>query len=299
MQNDIKIAILIPVHNGINYTKKCLESIFTELSKKDIYHFFQVVLIDDGSSDGTADWVEDKFEDVIILKGDGNLWWSGGINTGAKYAIEKLNCTHLLLWNNDIVSSEGYFEEVAAKCKEYGENVILGSKIYTDLDKGIIWSYGGVFNPVWGKFGMIGYFQNESEAYNKPMEVDWLTGMGTIVPAKIIHQIGYWNEKDFPQYHGDTEFTYRATKRGYKNLVLPSLVLWNDVSNSGISKKESVKDLIAMLKDKRSLYNLKVNLKFLNYYSKSLFAYFYLVKMYAIWFGGFLKNRLVNKIQSK
>jgi GT2 family glycosyltransferase len=289
------IAILIPVHNHIQYTKTCIQKIKKALGEESVSAFYKIIVIDDGSTDGTSGWLEMNHSDVIILKGDGNLWWSGGINTGAKYAIEDLNCTHLLLWNNDIISNEGYFREVIARCKEYGDNVILGSKIYLDFDQDIIWSYGGIFDPTWGKFGMIGYLQTESVEHNRPMEVDWLTGMGTIVPANVIHKIGYWNQKDFPQYHGDTEFTYRAKKAGMKILVLPSLVLWNDTTNTGISRKESFRDLVTMLKDKRSLYNLKVNLKFLKYYSKSPLAYFYLVKMYAMWFGGFIKNKLLGK----
>ena len=85
-----KIAILIPVFNNLEYTKKCLQNLEEKLGENNIAKHFPIIVIDDGSSDETADWIKKNYPEVELLFGNGNLWWSGGINKGAKHAIEKL-----------------------------------------------------------------------------------------------------------------------------------------------------------------------------------------------------------------
>ncbi len=290
----LKIGILIPVFNNLGYTKKCLANLFEILQKIDRDKQFGIILIDDGSKDGTSDWVRNNFPEVIVLEGDGNLWWSGGINLGARYAVEQLGYEYVLLWNNDIQINENYFNKICSVISKYDNKTIIGSKIYADKQNTIIWSMGGIFNPYTGYCGMKAFMVGENETYSHPAEVDWITGMGTLVPSTVIKEIGYWNNKDYPQYHGDTEFTYRAKTLGFKNVIDPELVIWNDITNTGLSHQGNFKTLLRLLSDKRSLYNVKVNLKFYKKYAKSVFAYQFLVRRYFALFGGFFKWKVIN-----
>lgn len=295
----MKIAILIPVFNNLHFTQKCLENISEMLSKNEIGDKFEVIVIDDGSTDGTKDWVTENYPKVHLLEGDGNLWWSGGINMGARYALAKLNAEYVLLWNNDIKISDDYMATLLKVTAEYDDKTLLGSKVYADIEKSIVWTMGGIFNPKTGYTGMKAFMVKDSDAYQKPSEVDWLTGMGTLVPAKVIREIGYWDEVNFPQYHGDTEFSYRAKLNGFKNIVDPRLVIWNDIENTGLNHGGSFSKLIRMTKDKRSLFNLKVNLKFHRLYAKGLLAYGYLLRIYFKLFAGFFKWKLLNMVGIK
>jgi len=69
------IYIIIPVHNRKSLTLACLKNLKTngDLQK------YQVIVVDDGSSDRTAEEVAENYPEVTILKGDGNLWWTGAI----------------------------------------------------------------------------------------------------------------------------------------------------------------------------------------------------------------------------
>jgi GT2 family glycosyltransferase len=292
----MKISILIPVFNNLKFTQKCLQNITEMLQKNEISKVFELIVIDDGSTDGTKEWITKNYIEVHLLEGDGNLWWSGGINMGARYALEKLKSDYVLLWNNDIKISENYFSLMIQIASEYDQNTLIGSKVYANMEKNIVWTMGGIFNPKTGYTGMKAFMVNDSEEYQKPIEVDWLTGMGTLVPANVIHKIGYWDEVNFPQYHGDTEFSYRAKQNGCKNIVDPRLVIWNDIENTGLNHGGSFSQLLRMTKDKRSLYNLNVNLKFHRIYAKSPFAYVYLIKIYFKLFAGFFKWKLLNMI---
>ena len=78
------------MHNRKEYTHQCLLSIYKQTNKN-----FIVIVIDDGSTDGTGEMITNEFPEVILLKGDGNLWWTKAINLGIKHAL-KYNAKHIL-----------------------------------------------------------------------------------------------------------------------------------------------------------------------------------------------------------
>ena len=79
----MKISIIVAVHNRLNYTQRCLNSIW---SKSQTKHELETILVDDGSTD-TSDWVIKNMPDVTILKGDGSLWFGGAMQKGIDFAL--------------------------------------------------------------------------------------------------------------------------------------------------------------------------------------------------------------------
>lgn len=294
-QNQITLAILLPVFNHIENTKACLENLKSGTSIESEFNF-RIILIDDGSIDGTSDYVESFYPDIDILKGDGDLWWSGAVNLGARYAINELKVDYIILWNNDIRAEKDYFSKLIKVLSQVDHETIIGSKILVLENPDTMWSMGGYFHPTTGKYGMYGYYEKELEKYKKSIIVDWLTGMGTIIPRKVIETIGYWDNKNFPQYHGDSDFTYRAKLNGFKITVNPSLIIFNSVKSSGIEHEGSFKMLWKLMTDIRSKNNFKKNLKFLQLYAKSYKAYIPLVLICIKIFLGFFKWKVLNII---
>ena len=290
-----RIAVLIPVFNKLEYTKSCLESLHLLVSSTILTKIsVQIIVIDDGSTDGTKEWITNNYSDITVLEGDGNLWWSGGINMGARWVIEEDSADYILLWNNDIEAGTDYFEQLDNLIPHLENNIIAGSKIYCKHPSDQIWSFGGVFNPRSGKIYMIGFEQPENGNYNSPAEVDWLPGMGTLVHKSVIENIGFWDEQDFPQYHGDSDFTFRAKTAGYIIKVYPQLKLWNDNKNTGLSHNDKFKFLLRMLSDTRSNLNLKKNILFYRRHSTSIVAFWPLFTTYFRLFGGFIKWKILN-----
>ena len=109
-----------------------------------------MVVTDDGSTDGSADEIKAHFPKVELQYGDGNLWWSGGINVGAKYAIESLGCDYVLLWNNDVLSAHDYFVELDRIIETEPPGSVIGSKVYFTDRPERVQAYGGYFNPITG-----------------------------------------------------------------------------------------------------------------------------------------------------
>jgi GT2 family glycosyltransferase len=146
-----KVAILLPVYNALTYTKKTLENLSWLLVSDTLAlkgFVFEIVVVDDGSTDGTSEWIKAHFPGVHVLAGDGNLWWSGGINRAAVFAMSEQKAHYLLLWNNDIVAGEEYFPALCRILTETGPETIVGSKVFIAGTDDIIWTMGGRFNPV-------------------------------------------------------------------------------------------------------------------------------------------------------
>lgn len=295
-----RIALIFPVHNKLDYTKRCVELLNRLISESNPKNSqIHIVIIDDGSTDGTEDWLRQNHPEVTLLKGDGNLWWSGGVNVGARYVIEENKADYILLWNNDIAPDEDYFKELDKLIPNLDADTIAGSKIYCKEPADLIFSFGGIFNPRTGRKYLIGHEAKENGRFNEPAPADWLPGMGTLVPVEVIKKIGYWDEKDFPQYHGDSDFTYRAKLKGYHLIVYPSLKIWNDNKNTGLENKDKFKDVLALLKDIRSQHNLKKNILFYKRFSSSPLAYWPLVISYFYLFGGFFKWKILSMFGMK
>jgi GT2 family glycosyltransferase len=284
-----KVSVLIPIHNCIEYTKKCLHEL-TGLLTSGVYSNceFSIIVIDDGSSDGSKEWISNNYPGITVLEGDGNLWWTGAINKGAKYAFEEAGSDYVLLWNNDIKAHSNYFLKLSEILSREPDITIIGSKIY-NLFNNRVWSFGGIFNPKTGKKYMIGLNRTDSDEFNKVIEVDWLTGMGTVVSKKAVEQTGYWDRQNFPQYHGDSDFTYRAKLQGFKLKVFPELLLYNDTSVTGYSHQYNLKRLLVSFANVKSKLNVSKNIRFYRKYAKSPLAYFSLIVLYFKVIGGFIK----------
>lgn len=288
----IKIGILIPVFNGLTFTKDSLTRLYEVIPTSESIEF-PIIVIDDGSTDGTVEWINGNYPKTHLLTGDGNLWWSGGINLGMKYALETLKCDYILWWNNDIAPADDYFAELG-KIIQTHQPMIAGSKIFYAHKPDLVWSLGGIFNTRNGMKYMRGMNQKDNPELNYIVDADWLPGMGTLLHESVIQKIGWLDEKNFPQYHGDCDYTFRARLSGFEIKVFPELRIWNDKSNSGLLHQDSCKLLLRSLRDIKSNYHIGKDVLFYRKYATSLLAYQTLVSKYCFYIGGFAKWKLLN-----
>lgn len=198
---------------------------------------------------------------IHVLKGDGNLWWTGAVNTGTRYAVEHLNADFVLLWNDDTLCHTSYFAELntlLTRDSTY-HNSILVSKIYWLDESDTLFNYGCYYSDKTGKKKLIGVNEKDSGQFSAIIPIDWSGGMGTIIPAKILTEVGYFDAAHFPQYHGDLDFFLRAGKRGYRSYAVPTLKIYNNRDSTGVSTAKSFADLKNLLLSNRSHYNIRHN----------------------------------------
>jgi hypothetical protein len=284
-----KIAILIPVFNGLVYLQKYLPSVLSQINKINTWEF-KVIIIDDHSTDGTSSWLEANHPGIIVLNGSGSLWWSGCLNMGIRYVLNQQDFKYVLLWNHDTLCENNYFDKLTECLHKYDSTTIIASKIYF-LDKpDIIFNMGAFFNSNSGKSAQNGYGMTDSEEFAKPVYVDWAGGMGTLIPIGIFHKIGLFDEKNFPQYYGDCDFCLRAKDNGFKLVVLPELKIWNDKSSSGMEHNGQWKFFLLSLFSIKSNHNIIVRFKFVKRHSKSIRAFFNYTVDIGLHFASFLKH---------
>lgn len=125
MQEKI-VYILIPVHNRREVTVHCLK----HLQQQGILDQYQVVVIDDGSTDGTADAIARNYSQVRILQGSGDLWWTGAIVQGMKYATSQ-DAEYIIWLNDDTLPNDGAIEMLVAACQKTIK-VIASAQCYED-----------------------------------------------------------------------------------------------------------------------------------------------------------------------
>src|SRR6185295_5128576 len=102
-----QIYIVIPVHNRKTFTRDCLRS----LENQTVANHHRIIIVDDGSQDGTDEMLSIEFPDVIVLSGNGNLFWTAAINLGIRHALS-LGAEYVLTLNNDTAASETFMEQM-------------------------------------------------------------------------------------------------------------------------------------------------------------------------------------------
>lgn len=285
----MEISVIIPVHNSIEYTRESLQHLMVSIIQ--VSHpewHFSVVVVDDGSSDGTSGWIRQHYPKVHLCSGDGNLWWSGAMNMGMEFALKQIRSDYIIWWNNDIYPAEDYFQNLIRVLGSYETNVLIGSKIYIAEKPDVIWSYGGDFHKFWGHSYMPGSNQKDGASFLSPREADWLAGMGTVLHRNIIQKTGLLNSTDFPHYHGDVDYCCRARIAGFKIVVVPELRIWNYTQHSGRTHGFKWRNLIPNLIDIKSINHFHKEWKLYRKYAHTPLAYLMLLKKYAGYFVKFV-----------
>jgi len=216
------IFIVIPVYNRKEITRNCLLSLSKQTNTD-----FRVVVVDDASTDGTNEMISNEFPNVILLHGDGNLWWTGAINKGIDFALN--NCQDedfILVLNDDLIVPKNYisnYHELALKFPE----TVIGSVILDITDRETILNGGIKINWWHAKRNNLNYKEKLSsfpEGYYT--EVSTLTGRGVLFPIEVFRKVGLYNKQHFRHY-GDTELPKRAEKNGYRLIVSYDAVVYS------------------------------------------------------------------------
>ena len=224
-----RVAVVIPVHNQCERTVRCLESL-----RRIRYTNHCLIVVDDGSRDGTADLLARRYPDVTVLPGNGNLWWAGASNCGVRHALEQ-HYAFVLTLNND-TQVEPFFLNYLVEAALMQPRSIVGSRINFLKQPSRIWALGATMRWENGQlFHLLEQGVDEkAPQVRRPVvrPVETLTGCGTLIPVDCFRETGYYDARRFPQYHADTEFVLRAARHGWRALVHTQAVVYNDADNT-------------------------------------------------------------------
>jgi GT2 family glycosyltransferase len=217
------LHILLPVYNRREITRQFIRSL-----KEQSYKDYHLIVINDGSSDGTSEMIKDELHDATIIRGNGNLWWAGSLQKGYHWLKKNANIDDMvLILNNDVIISDEFLTtglELISK----NEKSLIYTLCYSIQSKELFWS------------GIHVDWKNYSFKPNVEREfVNCVSTRGLFLKVKDFLVIGGFHPILLPHYSSDYEFTYRAFKKGYNFVVDAKLSLIMDESSSGFRSFES------------------------------------------------------------
>jgi len=198
-----KIAVLITCHNRVQLTLNCLKHLYKQDGIGKEFEI-QIFLVDDGSTDGTSTEIHLNFPEVIVIQGNGNLYWNRGMFTAWQKAIESEEDFDAYLWLNDdtFLFHNGLLNLFNAAIQTNFKSIICGS-IQSPNDPAIL-TYGGckLINKKYQPNFPNGFLQI----------ADIINGNCVLVPHEAYLKVGNldWT---FRHAIGDNEYSLRAKKR--------------------------------------------------------------------------------------
>jgi len=210
------VSVIVVNYNGKVFLKKCLSSLSSQS-----YPDIEIIFVDNGSSDGSANYVRKEFPFVKILEIKKNLGFAKGNNTGIKEARGELIAT----LNNDTEVTSRWLEELVRAMKTDPGIGMCASKMLfmdrTDMiqSTGLTVSRSGV---CWDR----GIYETDNGQYGSVEEIFGPCAGAALYRKRMLEEIGLFDE-DFHAYLEDTDLAFRGRLSGWKCMYVPKAVVYH------------------------------------------------------------------------
>lgn len=217
----MKVFIIILHFGDPEVTIACLKSIF----KRKI-SFTELVVIDNNQNLDPA--TPKSFKSKIkVIENKKNLGFSGGVNVGIRYALEK-GADYVLLLNNDTIVKQNFLKNLIEFSEKFENAGIVGPAIKFKRDNRIVYDVGGRINRF---FGRTTHKEVSKIGDKNPKVTDYISGCCMLVKKDVFERSGLFDERFF-LYYEDVDFCLRARGKGFVTYVLPKVYIEHELSIS-------------------------------------------------------------------
>lgn len=255
------VSIIIVNWNGLKYFRYCLPS----LTKID-YPNYEIILVDNGSSDGSIGYIKKYFPKVKIIRNKNNLGFAEANNKG----IRKAQGKYILFLNNDTKIKPDFLSKLVLELDDDPRNAAVQAKILLMNEPKLLDSIGSFLT--WSGFlTHFGYRQRDKKDLDKKREIFSAMGACLLFKREVLKEIGLF-DKDFFAYFEETDLCWRAWLAGYKILYIPESVIYHQkgatvsqLANSFViyhSFKNRICSLIKNLEAKNLVWILPIHFVF-------------------------------------
>ena len=215
------VSIVILNWNGLAYLKKCLQSLLCLT-----YPNYEVIVVDNGSSDGSPDIVERDFQNVRLIANNCNLGFAKANNIGIKAAKGDF----VVLLNNDVVVDPLWLSELVKTVMQSPKIGIASGVILQGKPSDLLWEAGKRMDVFTGATWRIGY-GNKLNKLGKVQDIDFFSTCAALIRKELVKKIGLIDEGYFV-YFEDVDWAFSARRAGYECRLVPSAIVWHEGSAS-------------------------------------------------------------------
>lgn len=248
--------------NGLRYSLDCINSL-----RNITYPNFEIVIVDNGSTDGSREVLEKKCSEFKLIANDSNLGFPEGNNVGISWALNN-GYDYVLLLNNDTTVEPNFLDELIRVAENEPSTGIVGPQIVFYAKPSDYWSIGGYISKWNGRPFHLKNLPKEGKKDSlKTREVDWVSGCALLAKSTVIRKIGLL-DTDYFFGTEDVDWCVRARKHNFKILYTHSSIVNHKKPKTALIKKYSyvhhyytVRNLLIFMK-KNSSFTLGFWLSF-------------------------------------
>ncbi len=212
-----KVSIIIPVFNKLELTRQCL----TTLASLPTMPEYEVIVVDNASSDGTAEFLATLGGDVQVIRNPENYGFAVACNQGAKAA----RGAFLLFLNNDTIPTEGWLNALVDEVERHPDVGVVGSKLL--YEDGTIQHAGVAFSrAVLLPYHIYRQFPADSPMVNRRREFQCVTGACMLVRREVFEQVGRFDE-GFKNGFEDVDLCLKIREQGWHIIYRPDSVVYH------------------------------------------------------------------------
>lgn len=227
----VEVAVLVVCHNGLRHLPDCLGSLAAAPAAPDAGPniLMRVVVVDNASDDGSAEYVRSRFPSVDCVPAPRNLGFAGGNNLGWEHIRARYpRVRHLCLLNQDTIVTPGWLGPLVGFLEAHEDVAAVQPKVMLHPEVHLFNTAGNRSHFL--GFGFVtGYREVDRGQHDRAARIDFASGAACVLRAATLQRLGLFNDGFF-MYLEDAELGWRLAQAGHRSMFVPDSVVYHKYS---------------------------------------------------------------------